>query len=412
MTRAAVAALSALALLGAGCQSPQRRARRPRAPEAPLEDVPAVDAVSAGRCVRRSSAPELIAAGAGIESLDVAWNGSSFGVAWSEVIDGEEAVMFAQASPDRPSGRAPLRVSERRFVARTPTVAWNGAGWSVLYSGGVREAGDIYQARVDARGTAVGRPWRMTRGARFDGDPRFVANGRGFGLAWTARELDRRWSLYAQPLDRWDAPLSPPTRLLNTSVSLAATNLLWTGSAWAVTCVAWGREVYAIDVARMEANGQARGSITRANSTPLGGAEPSHRYDVAWNGREFIVAWSELRDGVWRIFLRRLSARGNPLEPERALDDGDARAESPSLTSVGEGYSALAYELVGEGRSRVMLRVIDPEGRTAGEPVALPGYEGASIPAAEWSGEVLGVAVRAPTGVAFHRVRLGPCGAG
>lgn len=408
------AGVALIALFGIHCQSPRRHTQRPRAPELIAHDSGVTDALDGGaytRCVRRSSAPQLISTGEELDSLEVAWNGTNFGVVWSEVIDSERAVMFAQVSPNRVTGRVPLRVSERRFVAQSPTVAWNGAGWSVYYSSGVDSPGDLYQARIDARGTAVGRPWRVTRGARGDFSPRVVAHDRGFGLAWVALEPDRRWSLYAQALDRWDAPLSPPTRLLNTSVKLTSTRLVWTGLAWAVAAVAWGREVYAIDLARMESNGRPRGSVTHATQNRIGSAEPEHRYSIAWNGQDFIVAWSELRQGVWRIFLQRVSARGNPLGDERSVDDGDARAESPSLTSVGDGELVLAYELVGEGRSRVMLRMVDADASPRGEPVALPGYEGAELPAAAWSGEVLGVAVRAPVGVAFHRVRLGPCGA-
>jgi len=365
-----------------------------------------------GRCVHRVSAPEDIALSTTVGAPRLAWNGAHFGLVWTETIDEEDVVRFVRADPDGARLGLPLRVSERRFLAANPALTWNGDSWSVVFAGGVGVMGDIYQARVDARGSAVGRPWRMTRGPEHDLEPEFFATGQGFGLAWTTLEPSGRWSMYAEALNRWDAPLAPPTQLFNTSFRLLSPRLLWTGSAWAVAFLSARREVSGVHLARMEATGLPRGSVQRVTPDRIAGTETAHRYDIAWDGRTFALVWSELRDGTPQLFFRRLTARGNPSGPVVSLRVGDEQSENPSLAHLGDGDFALAEQVVRDGFPRVRVRTLHADGRIQTEGVELRGIDGAAArPALIYNGTVLGLATRSQRGLAFHIVHLGPCAA-
>ncbi len=401
-----------VALLGAallvGCPAPS--AGPPGRPRVEPPDVPVVDGGNR-RCALRSDAPTEVSHGADPGRLRAAWNGEHWGIVWSEVIDDEPSVFFARVDADGQRPRPPLRVSERRTHASAPAVCWNRTAWSVFFTGGVREVGDIYQARVTSRGSAVGRPWRMTRGARLDLDPAVVATESAIGLAWVAQEDTGRWTLYGEVLDRWDRPSAPPAILRNSSLALGPTELLWTGQEWATAYVTTGgREVFGVELARMDRIGFPHGSVQRVTSGRIGDVSADRRFAIAWNGERYGVAWSELRDGERQLFFRWVSARGNPLSEPRHVGLEHDTASSPTLVSVGDGDLLLAWESEREGDRRVAVSVLDTDGVPQREPVTLRGVEGtASAPALAPSADAVGVVTRSTRGISFHRVTVGRC---
>lgn len=362
------------------------------------------------RCALRSDAPSEVSHGANPGRLRAAWNGEHWGVVWSEVIDDEPAVFFARIDADGRRPRPPLRVSERRTHASAPAVCWNRTAWSVFFTGGVREVGDVYQARVTGRGSAVGRPWRMTRGPRLDLDPAVVATESTIGLAWVAQEEGGRWSLYGEVLDRWDRPTMPATMLRNSSLALGPTELVWTGQEWGTAYVTSGREVLGVELARMDRAGLAHGSVQRVTSGRIGDVSADRRFAIAWNGERYGVAWSELRDGERQLFFRWVSARGNPLSEPRHVGLEHDTASAPALAPAGDGDLVLAWESEREGDRRVAVTVLDADGTPQREPITLRGVEGtAAAPALAPSADAVGVVTRSTRGISFHRVTVGRC---
>jgi hypothetical protein len=337
----------------------------------------------------------------------VAWNGSRVGVVWTDLRDGENAVLFAQVEASGARVGAPVRVSERGFEAWAPAVAWDGTGWSVVFEGGVGKRGDLYHARVNAQGIATGHPWRSTRGRREDLSPQVVSTGPGYGLAWVSVEEDQRWSVYHVARARWDGPRAEPVRLLNTSLTLATPRLLWTGQAWAVAFLSARREASSVQFLRTEADGTPRGSVTRVTQNPLGGTDLEGRLAAVWDGAGFLVAWSELRAGTQQVLAQRVSPRGNALGVPWVLSTGAPEATAPALVSTGDGTTVTAFEVAREGLRRVWVRRV---GETAHEHVELQDADGdAWAPAMVSLGGALAVATVSRRGASLHRVELGRC---
>ena len=396
----------AQALLVAGCETPAPPRRRPQV-EPP--DVPLIDG-GTRRCALRADAPAEVSRGADPGRMRIAWNGEHWAVVWSEVIDDEPAVFFARLDADGRRPRPPLRVSERRTYASAPAVCWNRTGWSVFFTGGLREVGDIYQARVTSRGSAVGRPWRMTRGDRLDLDPAVATSSNATGLVWTARDADQRWSLYGEVLDQWDRPSAPLTLMRNSSLALGPTELTWTGREWAAAYVTAGREVFGIELARLDAVGRMHGSVQRMTDTRIGDVSNEGRFAIAWNGQRYGLAWSELRDGERQLFFRWVSAHGNAMGEARRIGIESEVSSAPALISVNDGTLVMAWESEREGDRRVAVAVLDEEGTPQREPVTLRGVEGvATQPTLAVSADAVGVATRSSRGISFHRITLGNC---
>lgn len=397
-------------LLAAGCE-PTRAPSPPQQPPPAIEpDVPSVVDESR-RCALRAAPPEVLVEGAEIGGVAVAWNGTHFGIAWGDRIDGERAVRFVRVRADGSRLGSPLRVSELHTEAESPSLTWNGTSWVVVWSGGLRDVGDIFQGRVDPRGSAAGRPWRMTRGeARRDLEPRILSTGQGFGLAWVARESSGRWSLYGQALDRFDAPRAFPARLLDTSVSLGETTLVWTGTHWGVAALASRREVLAVDFARMDPRGFAHGTITRLTAPAIGGVDPRGRYALVWDGARYAVAWSEVRDGASHVYFRHADARGRLDETQIDLRDDAESAEAPALEGIGDGVVVAAWQVSRDGRTRLRVKTLSGDGRAQEDPVEIQDHDGrAGRPYLAAGGDALAVVSATSRALTFHRVALGPC---
>ncbi len=404
-------ALLALTLACLACEKerPPLRGRYVLPPEfdAALPDAAALDRA----CALRATPAVAVASGDGFGRAVIAWSGTQYGIAWYRRESADAWIGFARVTSDGTPGATPARVTERGFTPSSPSLLWNGMSWSIVFEGGFgQDHGDIYQARVDARGTAVGSPWRMTRGVRDDLDPFLGARPQGFAFTWIAREDHDRSVLYGQLLDRWDAPRSLAVRLLDTTATLASPKAVWTGTQWAFTCISARSEVQAVDLARLDEHGLPTGTLRHASPDRIGGVETSSRYDIAWGGGSFGVVWSELREGATQVFFRQVSARGNALGPDVCVSEGAPSAGEPVIARVSEGVFAVAMRVEHEGLSRVWVRTVDANGLFQRGRVELQGADGqAGTPSVVFDGDALGVATATRTGVTFHRVTIGNC---
>ncbi|MFO0625735.1 MAG: hypothetical protein U0325_08980 [Polyangiales bacterium] len=365
----------------------------------------------ARRCALRAAPPTVVTELSEAGSAALAWSGAHYGIAWSDRTDDERVVRFVRVGADGARLGTPLRMNEDRTEAADPSVTWNGVSWVVVWSGGLHGLKDIYQGRVDPRGSAAGRPWRMTRAPdREDLQPRIASIPGGFGLAWVARTSGRRWRLYAQSLDRFDAPRGFPAVLLDTAVTLGETELVWTGAHWAVGALSAQREVLRVELGRLDPRGYGLGSVTRVTPRVIGGVESRGRYALAWDGARFAVAWSEVTGGSAHVFFQRASARGNLEGAPLDLSDADESAESPALARVGDGLVAAAWQVTREGRARIRVRTIDGAARAQESPVELQDHDGeVGRPQLVVAGDTLALLSVSSRALTLHRITLGPC---
>lgn len=402
----------AFALVALGCrrEPPPRRA----SPWAERADAAAPAADPSRRCALRSAPPTVVTELNELSGAAIAWSGTHYGVAWSDRADDERVVRFVRVGADGARLGSPLRMNEDRTEAADPSVTWNGASWVVVWSGGLHALKDIYQGRVDPRGSAAGRPWRMTRTRdREDLQPRIASIPSGFGLAWVARVSGRRSRLYALSLDRFDAPRGFPVALLDTAVSLGETELVWTGAQWAASALSAQREVLRVELGRLDPRGYSLGSVTRLTPRVIGGVETRGRYALAWDGARFAVAWSEVTAGSSHVFFQRASTRGNLEGAPLDLGDADESADSPSLARVGEGVVAAAWQVTREGRARIRVRTIDAGSRAQEVPVELQDHNGAvGHPQLLVAGDTLALLSVSDRALTLHRIALGPCPVG
>jgi hypothetical protein len=371
----------------------------------------ASDGATVARCPSRASPPHDLSLGTPVPgSAAITWNGREWGVAWTELQGEMPAVFFARVGKDGRRRGMPVRVSERGYRGSTPAVAWNGESWNVAFSGGASALEEIWLGRIDARGAPMGRPQRVTARDRRDFFPALAFDGRNLVLAWSAVTPERRHAVLALRMNRWGSQLGPPVRLADRRERLSSPVIVANGAGWGLAWLVSRTEALAVDMARLDAEGNARGYPARVTLGTLGGSDLVARFGVAWDGARYGLAWDEVRDGAPHVFFdtidRRLDTRGRAV---MLSAPGDA-ATAPALLALGPDAFLAAWEVEREGGRHVQLAAFDGAGTLLHERIEVQGHDGrAMAPSlAVGDGEV-GLATVTPRAVSFHRIPLGPC---
>lgn len=429
------AAIAFASMLGAhGCRdrtNSQARVPSPpaldtRAPEparvdsAVITDVAITDATDGDAvaptaeplCPMRSFPPEELSIGAAPDSsASVIWNGREWGVAWSEVVTGEATVFFARVDANGHRVGNPSRVSDRGYRGAVPSLLWNGQSWGIAYSGGASRLEEIWYAQLDARGSAQGRPRRLTARNRRDYSPAIASNGHDTIAVWSTQLPDDRWGILAMRIDRWGTQIGAPILIADRRERLSAPSVVWNGFAWAAAWLVSRTEAIAVDMVRIEADvSRARGYPVRVTIGPLGGTDQGARFGFAWDGEQYAVVWDEVRDGAPHAFFETIGRLLEPRGRGAMLSPTGDSATAPSVLAMG-GSTFLAAWVVERGRERhVQIATVDGAANPLAEHIEVQSNDGmASMPAMALGERALGIATISARGVSFHRVPLGPC---
>lgn len=121
-------------------------------------------------------------------SATLAWSGRNFGVVWEDEVSADEdapldRLAFAAVSPGRVD--VPRREVTRRDAFQVqPVLAFGGGVYALAWTTIGENGLDVWLARLDAEGKALGAPIQVTRNS-MGLLPSVAWNGREFGIAWT-----------------------------------------------------------------------------------------------------------------------------------------------------------------------------------------------------------------------------------
>ncbi len=193
----------------------------------------------------------------------LAWNGEGYGFAWTDVRTDEDhpEIWFRPLSPwGFPAGDAVRVVSglgPAQLESREPSLAWRGDGYAIAWTErttGKSSAWQVKFALLDREGNVLDPPGVVPVGSG-DVDERHPV------VAWNGQEFAVAWEEWVHP---WESELR---------------------------------------VARVLGNGTVTGEVA-----VLGTAEgPSIRPNLAWNGEEWGVAWTDERDDNDEVYFAPLA---------------------------------------------------------------------------------------------------------
>jgi len=322
------------------------------------------------------------------------WNGSGWGVAWS---DGRR-IWFARLDASGQPLGAPIPVGPPTEDARHARLVWTGEGYGVAWDDG-RGRQDVRFARLDTVGLPLGADINVSSsscGALF---PSLVWTGTDFGLAWEdCRDAD--WEIYFARVDGNGASPPVPRRITRSPDNSLMPALVWDGIGYGL---AWSdlRPLpdnggnFEILFNRLDASGLPMGPDLRITTAIGSGFWPT----VAWNGVDYGLAWHDRRDDPdllhGRIFVTRLDAAGQPYAPPTPISAPDRPADTPAIAWTGDEFG-LAWAEIRPGfpfESLIRLARLSSGTLVLGEPLPITHSTGSAWkPAVTWTGASFGVA--------------------
>ena len=155
------------------------------------------------------------------------WNGTEYGVAYSDTRDGNTEVYFARFDAAFNRIGADVRVTDAAGSSLSPYVAWTGTEYGVAWQDDRDGNTEIYFARLDRQGNKIGGDLRITNAAGVSQRPRLAWSGTSYGLLWNDGR-DGPVQNYFVELDAAGNPLGADRRITPLGYSAHSARFDWT----------------------------------------------------------------------------------------------------------------------------------------------------------------------------------------
>jgi hypothetical protein len=175
----------------------------------------------------------------------------------------------------------------------------------------------------------------------------------------------------------------PATAVTHVNTDTFTGPLVWTGSVFGLAWEDRRDSDFEIYFNRLDAGGKKLSADLRVTNAPKFSLRP----DIVWDGAEYIVVWSDTREGEASglILGQRIDADGKLVGGNVRLTPDDADADGPRLAK-GETELGLVFNRAGPGGRELAFRTLSPDLKKLGNPVTI-GSAGADSSAVEWSGD-------------------------
>ena len=301
--------------------------------------------VSAGGVILDPGGIRISASAGDQRAPVVAWNGTSFLVAWTDERSGGFDVYAARVSSKGavldPKG---IPVSAGPGGQAGPAIAWNGSSYLIAWGDTRGADADIYAARVSSAGAVQdsnGIP--ISTAAGHQGAPACVWNGSSYLIAWgDARGADA--DVYAARVSSSGAIQDPNGIPVSTAAGYQSSpEVSWNGTnhllAWEDYRVGPNHGSYDVFGARVDGNGVVLdpGGIAIAASAGHDERTPT----VASNGVHHFVAWQDNRSSATRpdIYGARVASTGAIVDPAGfRLSSAVGTESAPAVSWSGSDY--------------------------------------------------------------------------
>jgi hypothetical protein len=281
-------------------------------------------------------------------AIDPSWpaalvaTGDGYAAAWTEAHGEAGVVVAARLDASGTPVAPPVRLSAPDADAGAPTLVSERSGhvavaWHEAAGGSER----IALARIAPDGSVLTPPTAVVLDPAGARQPRLAAGDAGLGLVWVAPRDRDQHLMYA--------PLSPAGALAAEPVALA------TGG------YAGGPGLLGLPGGPVAVWHEFRDGDSEIYLRPIGGDEVQVTRDsvrpvtpaAARASGGLALAWQEERTGLRGVWAARVSADGGRVTEVR-VTCGDGEATQPALATVGDGFAAAWTEAGPDGREVVV----------------------------------------------------------
>ena len=289
----------------------------------------------------------------------VAWSGNSFGVAWADQRDGDYDIYFrALDASGAPIGDE-VPVTKTTETAYSPSLVWSGKQFALAWSD-YRDTsnGEIYWAGLGGDGRTIDEV-RVTKDTTASLGPKMVLTADGFGLAYLGPASNSGGlGMYLVTLDSAGHPGGTPREISAPEAVALDDDLAWTGKQFVVAWDDIRDPVRTIYFARADASGVPVGSEVKEVTPASDALFPA----VIVASGQLMIAWRQDGGGASDVTLARRSANGDTIGSPIPVTQGEHVFSPPSLVDAGDGILAVAWEDSHDGNYEIYLRELDPSG--------------------------------------------------
>lgn len=337
----------------------------------------------------------------------LAWDGAGWGVVWRGDLAGASHVYYAHLDADGAIDVAATMIDDGGAAVAEPMVAFDGAHFGVVWLDSRGATPQFYLRRIAPDGTPLGASVPVTNFAAFRSHADFAWSGAEYGLTWNDQR-DGDIALYFTRFSPAGAVLSGETRLNDARIpgtlDIGASDpfLRFLGDRWVVASEDWrstsaggGIQLSYADLAGAKLGADFVVSETTSNDYPA----------LAWGADTLLAAWFTVGDEWTEIYVQamdRFGDRGDhPLRQITSGHEPGGRAQNtPAIVPLGSGLHAVAWN---DTRSplggQIFMRIVDPSGAPVGDEIEVADAVNDSAynligPPVAFSGEVLGVLFR------------------
>lgn len=224
------------------------------------------------------------------------WTGEVYGLAWVDhLIDPvQPEIYLCRIDTDGEKIGADVRVTESAAFKNQPFLAWADDEFAVAWYDNRDGNYEVYFAKLDQMGQKFGVEQRVTSELGMSYRPRIAWTGSSAATVWNDTRDGTGVVVYFAEVSATGVKLAPEVPV--SGAGSADPVIDWTGSAYGIAYVDSASSALEL----RPRPGEAAREIAAGAGMPL---SPG----IVWNGEVHAVAWSDLRDGNYEIYLRELT---------------------------------------------------------------------------------------------------------
>jgi hypothetical protein len=284
-----------------------------------------------------------------------------------------------------------VRVTEdEKDAEEQPALVWNGFGYGLSWHYDTSDLTEVYFARLDSSGNRIGSEIRVTGSGYSSWESVLAWTGIEYGIAYRdERESGTGISkVYFSRLDSSGNKIGSDKRVTDDNSISGWHSLAWTGKEFGVAFIDVRYIFQELYFARLDSSGNKIGSDVRISSS---GIYLSGYPSLVWADNEFGVAWFDEYDGNQGIYFVRIDSSGNKIGSEVLISDGTNSSVHVSLVWTGNEYG-LSWQDDRDGNYEIYFSRLDSSGNEIGSDIRVTwNSSNSQQPSLVWTGSEYGV---------------------
>jgi hypothetical protein len=248
-------------------------------------------------------------------------NGGAFLVAWTDGAPSTaQDVKGGRVAPDGTGLDASvIAISAAANAQSQPAAAWDGSNYVVAWRDTRSDAGDVYGGRVSAGGSVLdGTGFVVDSFSSGEETPGVAAGAPGTLVVWDDIRTGSERDVYAARVSPAAGVLDPTGMLLTTATGGVAKGQFSPVVAWdgANYLGVWGDGRNGVDSDVYGGRVDGSGAILDGTGIPISTAAGEQSSpSIAWNGAEYLAVWQDHRGSRFDVYGARIAPNGTVLDP-------------------------------------------------------------------------------------------------